>query len=215
MVRVPGGEFTMGGHDEVNDGGPPGSMDECPHRVTVREFSIGKYEVIQADWLAVMGSNPSRAHENLACPVENVSWDDVQEFIQRLNGRTGEHYRLPTEEEWEFAARGGRESADYRYAGSNDPAEVAWYAANSGGKPHPIGQLRPNELGLYDMSGNIWEWCSDFKLPYPCDPQGKQFTSRVLRGGTWSNSADSVRTRDRNGRSPSLRLPTLGFRLAK
>jgi formylglycine-generating enzyme required for sulfatase activity len=217
MVFVQGGMFTMGGHDHVDDGGPQGGadIDECPHTVTVRDFLIGKYEVTQADWTAIMGHNPSYFPENPECPVEQVSWDDVQEYIRRSNIKLSEKYRLPTEEEWEFAARGGLKSKDYRYSGSNNPGEVAWYAQDSHGKPHPVGMLLPNELGIYDMSGNIWEWCSDFKHPYPCDLTGKTFDSRILRGGTWANDANSVRVRDRNGRNASTRLHTLGFRLAK
>jgi formylglycine-generating enzyme required for sulfatase activity len=215
MVFVKGGTFTMGGHDDVDDGGPKGGADECPHVVTLRSFSIGKYEVTQSDWMAIMGSNPSHYQENTERPVEQVSWNDVQEFLRRLNAKLTAKYRLPTEEEWEFAARGGLESKGYRYSGSENPNDVAWYENNSGNTPHAVGSLKPNELGIYDMSGNIWEWCSDFKKAYPCDPMGKTFESRVLRGGTFANSADCVRTRDRNGRNPQMRLSTLGFRLAE
>ena len=215
MVPVQGGSFTMGGHDRFNDGGPPGSADECPHTVTDEDFSIGKYEVTQADWFAVMGTNPSYFTGNPECPVEMVSWHDVQEFIRKLNAKSGEKYRLPTEEEWEFCARGGVKSRGYRYAGSDKPGDVAWFSENSERKSHPVGKLSPNELGIYDMSGNIWEWCSDFKTPYPCDETGKKFQVPVLRGGTWASTEDSIRTLDRNGRDPHLRLHTLGFRLAK
>jgi len=106
-------------------------------------------------------------------------------------------------------------SKDFRYAGSNDPNEIAWYRKNSGAKPHPVGSLKPNELGIYDMSGNIWEWCSDYKIPYPCDPVRRSFDARVLRGGTFTSDANSVRVRDRNGRNADLRLHTIGFRLAE
>lgn len=219
MIFVKGGTFIMGGQDHVDDGGPKGGadIDECPHPVTIRDFSIGRYEVTQADWVAIMGSNPSFFQEHPECPVEQVSWNDIQEFIRRLNIKLKEKYRLPTEEEWEFAARGGLASKDYRYSGSNNPKEVAWYRENSGGKPHPVGRLKPNELGIYDMSGNIWEWCSDLKNPYPCDLLSKRlkFDSRVLRGGTWAHGINSIRVRDRNGRSADQRLRTLGFRLAK
>jgi formylglycine-generating enzyme len=217
MVFVKSGTFTMGGQDHADDGGPQGGADadECPHTVTVLDFYIGKYEVTQADWIAIMGENPSSFRACRQCPVEQVSWDDVQIFIKKLNIKFDATYRLPTEAEWEFAARGGIESQGYRYAGSNELKEVAWYRKNSGNKPHPVGRLKPNELEIYDMSGNIWEWCSVVKTPYPCNPDGMKFNSKVLRGGTWSHTAQSIRTKDRNARASYQRLPTLGFRLAK
>ena len=221
MVFVGGGTFTMGGDDDFDDGGPPGSEDECPHLMTVSNFWIGKYEVTQADWMKFMGSNPSRFTNSTENPIEMVSWEDAQLFIRVLNGKSEKRFRLPTEAEWEFAARGGGRKESFLYAGSDNANAVAWYEGNSGASSHPVGLLQPNGLGLYDMSGNIWEWCSDFKIPYPCDHFGKSFDpvstpfpARVLRGGTWSNRASSVRVRDRNGRGNTLRLPTLGFRLA-
>jgi len=221
MVSVKGGTFLMGGLDHANDSGPiepdPEHGDECPHPVTVKDFYIGTYEVTQAEWKEVMGDNPAYFKGNDKNPVEQVSWDDIQVFISRLNARFSEHFRLPTEEEWEFAARGGLQSKNFRYAGSNNANDVAWWVGNSGLKSHAVGTLKPNELGIYDMSGNIWEWCSDWKIPYPCDPQGKSFDkkSKLLRGGTFLNDSSSVRVRDRNGRGTSLRLNTLGFRLVK
>ncbi|WP_422080523.1 SUMF1/EgtB/PvdO family nonheme iron enzyme [Ulvibacterium sp.] len=217
MVLVEGGNFMMGGDDHVDDGGPMELRiaDECPHPVTVNDFHIGKYEVTQKDWMEIMGENPSKSKDCEDCPVDQVSWYDIQEFIEKVNDKYGESLRLPSEEEWEFAARGGSKSEGYLYAGSDDVGEVAWYADNSGGRPHPVGMLKPNELGIYDMSGNIWEWCSNAKIPYPCDEIGKVFESKVLRGGTFGNRATSIRVRDRNGRDPSMRLSTLGFRLAK
>lgn len=216
MVHVEGGTFVMGGKDDVDDGGPQGgaNADECPHEVTVSSFLIGKFEVTQADWVSVMEENPSAFRENLECPVEQVSWEEVQEFISRLNAKHSRLYRLPTEEEWEYAARGGMKTKGYRYSVSNNASEVAWYKANSCGTTHPVGMLGPNELGIHDMSGNIWEWCQNSKTPYPCDSTGKEFESKVLRGGTWSHGLDSVRVRDRNARDSKMRLPTLGFRLA-
>jgi formylglycine-generating enzyme required for sulfatase activity len=221
MVKVKGGPFLMGGLDIVTNGGPRETDllhgDECPHSITVKDFSIGKYEVTQAEWRKIMGENPSKFNKNDKNPVENVSWEDVQIFIAKLNSKYSDHFRLPTEEEWEFSARGGLQSKNFRYSGSNNANEVAWWESNSNGKPHSVGTLKPNELGIYDMSGNIWEWCSNWKTPYPCNPECKSFAmaSRVLRGGTFSNDSSSVRTRDRNGRGTTLRLPTLGFRLAK
>jgi formylglycine-generating enzyme len=214
MLDIQGGAFLMGGTDNSHTGQ---GRDECPHEVTLKNFSIGKYEVTQAQWKEIMGDNPSYFTGNDNNPVEQVSWEDVQLFIRKLNAKYSEHFRLPTEQEWEFAARGGLKSKNFRYSGSNDASGVAWWQSNSGAKPHPVGILKPNELGIYDMSGNISEWCADWKLPYPCDTQGKSFagTSRILRGGMFSNDSSSVRVRDRNGRGVTLRLNTLGFRLAK
>ena len=207
----------MGGNDQVHDGGAPEMRiaDECPHSVMVGDFYIGKYEITQADWTEIMGTNPSEPNGCNECPVNQVSWNDIQVFIRKANDKFSEHFRLPTEKEWEFAAKGGGQMKESLYAGSNQADEVAWYAENSENRPHPVGMLSPNEMGIYDMSGNIWEWCSNFKTPYPCDFIGKRFDSRVLRGGSFGHSAQSVRVRDRNGRDPSMRLPTLGFRLAK
>lgn len=216
MVKVKGGIFTMGGDDEVNDGGKPEMRiaDECPHPVNVSDFSIGKYEVTQADWYDVMGTYPSDQKSCNECPVEQVSWNDIQEFIKKANQKFNQTYRLPSEAEWEFAAKGGIKSKHSLYAGGNEANKVAWFSESSGDSIHPVGMLLPNELGIYDMSGNIWEWCSDEKRPYPCDQIGKIFNSKVLRGGSFSHRVSSVRLNDRNARDPSMRLPTLGFRLA-
>jgi len=207
----------MGGEDDVDDGGPPELRiaDECPHPVIVGDFYIAKYEVTQKDWIEIMGSKPIGLDSCDDCPVSQVSWNEVQDFLKKLNLKFGETYRLPTEEEWEYSARGGEKSQNYTYAGSNQVDDVAWYEGNSAGKPHPVGMLKPNEIGVYDMSGNIWEWCSTIKSPYPCDEIGKDLGVAVLRGGTYSNRASSIRVRDRNGRDQRTRLATLGFRLAK
>lgn len=191
MVYVAGGTFTMGatseqGSDVYDDAKPA-------HRVTLSSYYIGKYEVTQAEWKAVMGSNPSYFKgDNL--PVENVSWDDCQTFIRKLNALTGRKFRLPTEAEWEFAARGGTNSRGYKYSGSNTIGSVAWNYYNSGSKTHPVGQKSPNELGLYDMSGNVEEWCQDRYGGYSSSSQtnpvvsGFWFTARVYRGGSWINA---------------------------
>jgi formylglycine-generating enzyme required for sulfatase activity/tRNA A-37 threonylcarbamoyl transferase component Bud32 len=216
MVLVRGGTFTMGCTSEQ---GSDCDSDETPtHSVTVNDFYIGKYEVTQAQWQAVMGSNPSYFKgDNL--PVETVSWNDVQEFIRKLNAQTGKTYRLPTEAEWEYAARGGAQSRGYRYSGSNTVGNVAWYSGNSGNTTHPAGQKLPNELGLYDMSGNVWEWCSDrygaYSSSSQTNPSGPSSGSyRVFRGGCWNYDAQSARVPFRNYFAPDFRYDILGFRLA-
>lgn len=211
MVFIEGGMFSMGSTS--------GSRDEQPvRRVTVSDFSIGKYEVTKAQWRAVMGSNPSYFSDCEECPVENVSWDDVQHYIKELNALTGKKYRLPTETEWEFAARGGNKSKGYTYSGSEDCNSVAWYDGISEGKPHPIGKKQPNELGIYDMSGNVWEWCSDWYGNYSTsaltDPTGPaRGRYRVNRGGSCDYVAQNCRTSNRHNNYPDYRNKFIGFRL--
>ncbi len=187
MVHVEGGTFRMGATSEQED---DADSDEKPvHSVTLSSYYIGKTEVTQALWQAVMGSNPSN-FKGADLPVECVSWNDCQEFIKKLNRLTGRNFRLPTEAEWEFACRGGNNSRGYKYSGSNDIDNVAWYDGNSGDQTHPVGTKAPNELGIYDMSGNVWEWCSDWYADYTSysqtNPKGSQSGSyRVNRGGSW------------------------------
>ena len=216
MVYVEGGTFTMGATSEQ---GSDADSDEKPaHQVTLSSFYIGKYEVTQAEWQAVMGTNPSRFKgDNL--PVENVSWDDCQEFIRKLNELTGKQFRLPTEAEWEYAARGGKRSYGAKYAGGGDIDNVAWYEGNSNKTTHPVGQKRPNELGLYDMSGNVWEWCQDYFEFYSStsqtNPQGSATgTYRVLRGGSWNDVAWCCRLSFRCDCGSSIRSGNFGLRLA-
>jgi formylglycine-generating enzyme required for sulfatase activity len=211
MVFVEGGEFIMGDAE---------FEDAPPHKVTVSSFYIGKYPVTQAQWEAVMGNNPSEFKNCENCPVENVSWYDCQEFIQKLNAKTGKTYRLPTEAEWEYAARGGKRSKGYKYAGSNEIEAVAWYYKNNENKTHPVGQKSPNELGIYDMSGNVWEWCNDwygdYRLneAYAKNPQGPDSgTCRVLRGGSWGSGAGGCLVADRDSGRPDGWGDNLGFRL--
>ena len=191
MVYVEGGTFTMGGTSEQ---GSDAFDDENPtHRVTLSAFHIGKYEVTQGLWREVMGSNPSFHQAGDDYPVEMLSWEDCQEFVRKLNARTGLNFRLPTEAEWEYAARGGRKSRGYKYSGSNSLGDVAWYEASIGDGTHPVGRKSPNELGLYDMSGNVYEWCQDWYGRYgssgQTDPAGPSRGSiRVLRGGGCSNA---------------------------
>jgi formylglycine-generating enzyme required for sulfatase activity len=216
MVSVEGGTFTMGATAEQ---GSDAYSDEKPaHEVTLSSFSIGETEVTQALWQAVMGSNPSRFTGDLNRPVEQVSWNDCQTFITKLNQMTGKTFRLPTEAEWEFAARGGNLSQGYKYSGSNTIGDVAWYASNSGYTTHPVGTKAPNELGLYDMSGNVWEWCQDWYGSYSSSPSTNPTgptsgSARVHRGGSWHN----YYTRDcrvSHRGSSSLTFSYLGLRLA-
>ena len=214
MVLVEGGTFRMGATSEQED---EAESDEKPvHSVTLSSYYIGKTEVTQALWQAVMGSNPSY-NKGADLPVERVSWDDCQEFIQKLNRLTGRNFRLPTEAEWEFACRGGNNSRGYKYSGSNYIDNVAWYDGYSGA--HPVGTKAPNELGIYDMSGNVWEWCSDWYADYTSysqtDPTGPQSGSyRVSRGGSWDGSARGCRSSRRIILSPTYRNFNLGLRLA-
>ena len=216
MIAVQGGTFIMGCTSE--QGGDCDDDEKPAHRVTVSDFYIGKYEITQAQWRAVMGNNPSNFKgENL--PVESVSWNDVQDFIRRLNASTGKQYRLPTEAEWEFAARDGNSSRGNKYSGSSTLGNIAWYGENSGSKTHPVGTKSPNELGIYDMSGNVWEWCYDrygnYSNNVQTNPQSPSFAhERVLRGGGWSNYAGNTRVSYRNYITPYDRYSDVGFRLA-
>jgi formylglycine-generating enzyme required for sulfatase activity len=207
MVHVAGGTFEMGCAFCEDDEKPV-------HKVTVDDFYIGKTEVTRALWRGVMNGETG---DNT--PVTGVSWNDVQKFIQKLNATTGKQYRLPTEAEWEFAARGGNKSRGYTYSGSNNPNDVAWYKANSVEKTHPVGTKSPNELGIYDMSGNVWEWCNDWYGDYSNDsqinPKGVSTgRGRVLRGGSWSRDASCVRVSYRSDNIPDGKSNNCGFRLA-
>lgn len=204
MVKVDGGSYMMGSYE--------GYSDEKPvHNETVGTFYIGKTEVTQRLWTAVMGSNPSRFRgENL--PVENVTWFDCQEFVERLSRLTGRIFRLPTEAEWEYAARGGNKSRGYTYSGSNDLYRVGWYDENSGGTTHPVGQKLDNELGLYDMSGNVWEWCSDNWSDTYNSPRNSSYS--VRRGGSWNSNARYCRASNRSYDDRAYRYGDLGLRLA-
>lgn len=211
MIKVEGGSFQMGGSDWDAFG------DEKPvHTEYVFSFQIGKTEVTQALWKAVMGDNPSYfSGDDL--PVENVSWDDCQIFISKLNEMTGEEFRLPTEAEWEYAARGGNKSHGYKYSGSWRLSKVAWNEENGGERTHTVATKWPNELGIYDMSGNVDEWTSDlWSYGYNCDRNGgSEGTERVRRGGSWSSDAVHCRVSCRStGAEPSLTLEFLGLRLA-
>ena len=219
FVFVEGGTFWMGATSEQ---GSDSIYNEKPvHQVTVGSFYIGKYAVTQAQWKSVMGDNRSYFKGD-DLPVETVNWYEVQEFISKLNEQTGKNYRLPTESEWEFAARGGNKSRGYKYSGSNNPYDVTWNAGNSDGKTHPVGTKSPNELGLYDMSGNVWEWCNDWYDNYDNYKNDSQIdlmrplseSDRMFRGGSWYVEARGLRVSARGHGWPGNASSDLGFRLA-
>ena len=225
MVYVQGGTFTMGCTPE--QGGDCYDFETPVHTVTLSTYYIGETEVTQELWKAVMGDNPSYFKSgSLKRPVEQVNWEDCQTFIRKLNELTGKKFRLPTEAEWEFAARGGTKSAGYKYSGSNDINAVAWYDVNSYDKgesspdfgTHVVKTKKPNELGIYDMSGNVWEWCSDWSGDYTSatqtNPQGAPSGSyRVFRGGCWRYIARHCRSSIRGGSTPDFWTYYLGLRL--
>ena len=216
MVLVEGGTFTMGATAEQ---GNDAESDESPtHQVTLSSYYIGKTEVTQELWQAVMGSmsNPSY-YSGTNLPVEFVSWDDCQEFITKLNELTGKEFRLPTEAEWEYAARGGNKSQGYKYSGSNTIDDVAWYSPNNSKTTHPVATKAPNELGIYDMSGNVWEWCSDGYVVYSSSAQTnprKTGPKRVYRGGSHHNYPWYCRVSNRSADKPTYPSSDRGLRLA-
>lgn len=216
MTGVQGGVFTMGATPEQ---GSDAADDETRHRVAVNSFRIGQTEVTQQLWKAVMGNNPAHfvGNDN---PVDCVTWHDCQKFIRKLNQLTGRKFRLPTEAEWEYAARGGNQSRGYKYAGSNDIEEVAWY---KGGETHAVATKKPNELGIYDMAGNVHEWCQDWYGKYSTSSQSNPTgpssgTYRVVRGGAWGNYTDkeirTCRITRRGMQTPSAHEDHQGMRLA-
>ena len=216
MIRVDGGTFMMGATSE--QGNDAYDWEKPAHQVTVSSYYIGETEVTQELWQAVMGSNPSNFSGSQK-PVEKVGWDDCQEFIRKLNSLTGQNFRLPTEAEWEFAARGGNQSRGYKYSGSNTIGNVAWYNENSNAETHEVATKSANELGLYDMSGNVWEWCQDWYDSYSSssqtNPTGSSSGSyRVDRGGSWNFNARGCRVSYRDDFSPVDGDIDLGLRLA-
>ena len=216
VLDGPDGTFSMGATSEQ---GKNAESDERPiHKVKLSGYKIGRYEVTQREWRAVMDDNPS-VHTGDNLPVHYVSWDDCQEFIAKLNEITGLRFRLPTEAEWEYAARGGRKSQGYMYAGSNTSDQVAWTSQNSLSKPHPVGVLQANELGLYDMSGNVWEWCADWYAGYNdqtlVNPHGPNSgETRVFRGGGWGFEPRGARVSYRMNGVTGGRYDFTGLRLA-
>ena len=222
MIAVEGGTFQMGAQDSDSGGDNYDSeaySDESPvHSVTLSDYYIGETEVTQELWQAVMGSNPSYFSGYPQRPVETVSWNSCLQFITRLNNLTGKNFRLPTEAEWEYAARGGNKSNGYKYSGSNTIGYVAWCSSNSSSTAHGVKTKQANELGIYDMSGNVWEWCQDWYGSYSSgsqtNPTGPTSGSdRVLRGGSWLNDARSCRVSVRKYYSPGYGNGTYGFRL--
>lgn len=214
MVKVEAGTFAMGATSEIQN---PYSWEKPAHKVILtKDYYIGKYEVTQSLWQLVMENNPSSIKgEDL--PVGNVSWNDCQLFIAKLNEMTGKKFRLPTEAEWEYAARGGNKSRGTQYSGSSLYSDVAWYEGNSNNRPHPVGTKKSNELGIYDMNGNVWELCQDWWGNYiessQKDPVGPNSgPTRIARGGSYIAGAITVAARA--GYSPNIRDMNLGFRLA-
>ncbi len=210
MIKVEAGTFQMG------QGGDSSEV----HQVTLtNDYYIGETEVTQQLWTAVMGSNPSYIKRSNQLPVECVSWNDCQTFITKLNELTGRTFRLPTEAEWEFAARGGNASEGYTYSGSNNVGDVAWYAYNSSYTIHDVATKAPNELGIYDMTGNVWEWCQDWYGSYSSDAQTNPTgptsgSGRVDRGGSWFSDDDDCRVAIRLSSNASDLIIDLGLRLA-
>lgn len=213
MIKVEGGTFQMGSTSDSD-------VERPVHQVTLtNDYYIGETEVTQELWTAVMGSNPSHFKSSNQLPVERVSWNDCQTFITKLNALTGRNFRLPTEAEWEFAARGGNASEGYTYSGSNNVGDVAWYYDNSSSKTLDVANKAPNELGIYDMSGNVWEWCQDRSGSYSSDAQTNPTgptsgSARVSRGGSWFNYGKHCRVAIRDRVSASGSGDTLGLRLA-
>ena len=226
MILVDGGTFTMGATTEQTGA----QYDEKPaHPVTLSDYYIAETEVTQGLWKAVTGYSPTSGGDSWSAsygigdnyPAYLISYEDVQSFITQLNALTGVTFRMPTEAEWEYAARGGNQSKGYLYSGSNTLGNVAWYTDNSGSMTHPVATKAANELGLYDMSGNVWEWCSDWynSSYYSSSPQNNpqgpsSGSSRVRRGGDWHYGATGCRVANRNFYTPSDRSTYLGVRLA-
>lgn len=219
MLPVEGGTFTMG-HNHADAAKYHYESEKPAHEVELGDYYLGKYEVTQKLWVTVMDENPSKWQYNDSLPVEQVSWNDVQVFIARLSQMTGYRFRLPTEAEWEYAARGGKKSKGYTFPGTNaNLMDYAWFGSNSGNHTHPVGQKLPNELGFYDMGGNVWEWCSDWATEYSperqINPKGpKEGDNKVARGGCMISPSWGCTVSDRCWYLPDHGYGYYGFRLA-
>ena len=224
MVLVEGGTYMMGNPDRDRN---HEYAEDVPHEVTLSSFYICKYEVTEALWTAVMGSNPSKYPSGDNYPVEQVNWYDCQDFVEKLSELTGRHFRLPTEAEWEYAARGGKRSRGYRYSGSYNLDEIGWHVGNAHYYKREVGTKKPNELGLYDMTGNVSEWCQDkLDIEYyhhspSINPQGPDRSTykdnRCFRGGSFCDDEkyDELKVYTRNtGMPPEEKYGHLGLRLA-
>lgn len=230
MVKIEGGKFMMGATQEQE--GEAEANESPAHRVKLNTFYMCKYEVTQALWTGVMKQQPAY-FKGLDLPIESVSWDDCQKFIKRLNQLTGKHYRMPTEAEWEYASRGGKLSKKQTFSGSNNLLDVAWFDENSADSTHIVGSKQPNELGLYDLSGNVWEWCEDDFEPYTDDNidltknkhnapasdatnganSGEFRSGKVIRGGSWNRDLSACRTTKRDNYGPEFSNFAIGLRL--
>lgn len=220
MVHVEGGDFVMGC---ITDDNCYTNYSKPSHNVTLSNYFISKFEVTRAQWRLVMGKDSKSRYNEVSCdkcPVENVSWNEVQTFITKLNKLTGKNYRLPTEAEWEFAAKGGKKSKGFLYSGSNNLDEVSWYAKNHGNRMHEVGTKLPNELGIYDMSGNVSEWCSDGYCKYDdtpkINPTGcNDDSDKVVRGGNMAINPEMLAITSRRGATITFTdFELIGFRLA-
>ncbi len=227
MIWVEGGSFAMGSDDD-----DAAERERPAHTVTVDGFYIGRTELSQDIFEELMGWNSSYFPCG-SCPINNLSWLNIQLFVERLNRVTGKHFRLPTEAEWEYAARGGNRSKEFLFSGSNTIDEVAWFAGNAGNRSHPVAQKTPNELGLYDMTGNLWEFCLDDMNPgsyalhqrlsgdqprinplnLPKDDSPRRRAMKVLRGGGYEFGAEESQVYRRDAASNNVRMPDIGFRL--
>ena len=220
MKVVQGGTFTMGASEEQVLAGAEG-IEYPAHQVTLSDYYIGETEVTQELWVAVMGTNPSRWQDDPKLPVEKVNWYDCQTFINQLNALTGLQFRLPTEAEWEYAARGGDKAQGFVYSGNSNIDMVGWYSNNAGGRTHAVANKQANELGLYDMSGNVSEWVQDwygenyYANSPATNPTGPESgTYRVDRGGNWIFNAGACRASSRYPMPPSAVYDNIGFRIA-